>query len=887
MKFCQEANPDWTVEAAVWCDDKFEFNIEDPQYLKVSKKNKATGKKAKKGALHTENSEGSQINSLADIVPPGQTLVVKVSDQGQITSSEVTVETTAVGSQGIAVDGEEAKMDQSLSSISARTVGTLTYATPGSKHDSDEMASDPNAIDSEYLGSQLLCGTCKMQFDSVSSLREHLSNIHNTTLAESDVSYVFEDGTNTEQNGTILGPVNVSNEIKDQVMSENQSGITLQDLKPVVVSIDALSQKKGRDGAVEDDDVECLNVCRMCSQGFYYRDDLDQHMKSHTDEEVESVGMHRCDTCSLVLKNTQEVAKHIQRCHGVSKIFSCSICDKEFFQESSVYRHMKFFHKWEIKIRGEINIPVIVKPAPKNLHSPAASSSGYTMPKTRTDRRKMGRYGKISAQGTVGAKVDKIIQEVVGPKVEVSDPATDTSLVKIELTDQEANLSDKSIVDSLKGSIAGKESQSPSFIIVRDVGLTEEGDTQKIVEKLMTLFRSKAADGDGESNKIPKIVKVTTVGFSQDEMNTITETDLTEALSQIDEKYEASSSKSHTNTLSSLEIVSQSPGRKDENYSGKGYISTLQGKKRVVALGPANENARTVGEEIKSEITSASSEINVDSIIQKGTSGIANFPADSSLFKLLQNDSHSHLLTKVCSADGSSVAQKDQMHMSVKAINNISVSESEEFVQTSCGNQKISDKSRTVDIHQNVSQQNVLLEGFKKLDSLKNDLENEKREKSISKTGEGTVKVQGSVSKKSTISTLAAPAQDQGLSLKSLKTSKNTSNSTIDRQNALVESRTVNVSSTASEKISEGKVAKTETEKTNSSDQESNVPDVKIPKSTLKKAPRGKTTSEKSAERTEPSEPQPERRSSSGRLIKRKTFGDEIEDMSPLRKRYK
>ncbi|RUS74583.1 hypothetical protein EGW08_017664 [Elysia chlorotica] len=885
MKFCQEANPEWTVEAAVWCDDKFEFNIEDPQYLKVGKKNKATGKKGRKGSLQIENNEDNVKNIGGDIIPSGQNFVVKVSDQGQITS-EVTIETTPVGGQSILVDGEEGKTVQNSSNISARTVGTLTYATPGDKQDTEEVTAHPSVLDSEYLGSQLLCGTCKMQFSSVSSLREHLRSVHNTTLAESDVSYVFEDNVNTEQNDTVTGEDNIGKNGKDQATSESQIEATLQDLKPVVLSLESAHQRKIKDETVEDGDVECMNICRMCSQGFYYRDDLDQHMKSHSEEEVEAVGMHRCDTCTLVLKNTQEVAKHIQRCHGVSKIFSCSICDKEFFQESSVYRHMKFFHKWEIKIRGEINIPVIVKPAPKTLHSPAASSSGYTMPKMRADKKKMGRYGKFSNHGSVGAEVDKMIQDVVGSKVEVSYPGIDTSIVKIEVVGHEDNLSDlsdKSLVESLKASTSDKESQSPSFIIVRDAALSGEGDTQKIVEKLMTLLRSKADGGDGDSKKLPKVVKVTTVGFSQDEMNSITETDLTEALTQVDEHFETSSGKNLTNRSTSSEMVNQIPGRKDEHFSGKGYISTLGGKKRVLELGQTNENIESDGKETSLETKSVSPEIILDSATQTdhpGTSGNAVADEELSLVKLLTNSSHSQLSTKVSSSTGNTGNQKNQLI--VKSLDNVSDSKSEESVATG-------------DLQQNVSQQSAPLKGLEKLDSLVHDVEQKNKEKLVSKSGEEKIKVLGSVSQKSTISTLAAPSQNKAISMKSPKTPKNTVTcSTTDKSNLVTGSTTDKkktpgkvISLSSEEKVSEKSTAAAKPvlqEETKPAAHESKLPNEKISKSAPKKGAKGKTAGQKLAQRSERAEPQPERRSSSGRLIKRKTFGDEIEDMSPLRK---
>ena len=871
MKFCKEANPEWTVESAVWCDDKFEFNIEDPQYLKVSKKNKATGKRPKKGVLQAENSEDTFAQTLTDMVPSGQSFVVKVSDQGPVSSSEVTIESTPGSSQTVAVDGEEGEASQNLGSTSARTVGTLTYATPESKQEDHEAVSVSQVTDSDYLGSQLLCGTCKMQFDSVASLREHLRNIHNTTLAESDVSYVYEDNVNGEQTQGTLDSERKGQ--TQQVMSGSQTEVTLQDLKPVVLSVDAVSQRKGRRESVNDMDVECLNVCRMCSQGFYYRDDLDQHMKSHTEEEVESVGMHRCDTCSLVLKNTQEVAKHIQRCHGVSKIFSCSICDKEFFQESSVYRHMKFFHKWEIKIRGEINIPVIVKPAPKVLHSPSATS-GYSMPKTRTDRRKMSKLGKFPSQGTViGVEVDKIIQGVVGSQGAASEAAADSSTVSIELAGQEANLLDKSSSDFLAPSSAGKDSQPPSFIIVRDGALTEEGDTQKIVEKLMTLFRSKTDSADGDAKKQPKIVKVTTVGFSEDEMNAITETDLTEALAQLDENSEAHPNRNYATTSASSDIPIQNPSSSDENLSGKGYFSTLQGKKRAVGL----ETTVCNEENVKREDSVGVSSVSTDGSLQNTQSQFTeNLDRDSSLFQILKKERHTQSLTK---DSGSPVIENQNLSLSTDhLLDNSGNHESLKSVQSTRKKRRVSDTSKAVETVQNTNEEKIL-GGQENLGSPDCDLEKVKSENSaVLKTEQQRVtadKSSGLSVKKSTISTLAAPSQTQGSSLTAAKLSNNR---TIESSN---EAESDSMSNGTLNKTSVDTVAR---DKTDQSVPESTLTEVKTSTITQKKSIKAKATSKKPIVKVEPPA---ERRSSSGRLIKRKTFGDEIEDMSPLVKRKK
>ncbi|GFO43957.1 Zinc finger protein 208 [Plakobranchus ocellatus] len=875
MKFCLEANPDWTIESAVWSDEKFEFNIEDPQYLKVGKKNKTSMKKIKKD-LDADNGDEQLTQSLTDLVPPGQRYVIKVSDQGQITASEITVETTPVEGQESRGNNAEEGNDQS----GARTVGTLTYATSDSKQGVEKAVAD-----SEYLGSQLICGTCKMQFDSVSSLRAHLRSVHNTTLAESDVSYVFEDNVNTGQ--VQATPVVNKEGISDvteqfQAQPAGQQEIIEEDVKPRVVSTGAVSHRKVKSEGINDRDVECLNICRMCSQGFFYRDDLDQHMKSHTEEEVEAVGMHRCDTCNLVLKNTQEVAKHIQRCHGVYKIFSCSICDKEFFQESSVYRHMKFFHKWEIKIRGEINIPVIVKPAPNILHKPASSSLGYVMPKTRTDKKKVSKLGKLSNQSSsIGAKVDKIIESIVEPR-ETSHETVIGSTSTSELPGQDEVQIDKSGSISIEESHGDKDNQVPSFIIVRDGSLTQEGDTQRIVDKLMTLFRSKVDSADGEAKRLPKIVKVTTVGFTQDELNAITEAEVSEALAQIEnsevksqvlssgEKLPADAEKDSAMVIT--EMKSQNLVDGEETVSGKGYISTLQGKKKVVTLEQSSSDSVVVKKESDPDdlVSHKSIQVQVD----------ASSKADNSLEQIIKGEIRSDPHPKDVKSNKSTQKIKRE-HKGSNAMekNSTAVAGSSQF-------SLLGSSQRNAHGSTGHGAENMLQKG-----------DASQREKDGQSKMPHSSKISGSASEKSTVSTLTPlPLSKDGFPIQPTKATQNlsktgnaapslskkkiTSKKSIDKQpGAAMKKASISTDKIARVTLERADVSPSVLETKSSGD--------KIKASSGAKTTKGKDAAAHSKKKKEKAEAEPERRSSSGRLIKRKMFGDEIEDMSPLRKHQK
>ncbi|CAL1526226.1 unnamed protein product, partial [Lymnaea stagnalis] len=208
-----------------------------------------------------------------------------------------------------------------------------------------------------------------MQFSGISSLRCHLKKVHNTTLDKSNLS-VFYETENTS------GELKVDPEIMTQAGNSNMSegsdpeeATESSQAKCATVKIIGYDSRQ----LCADDPQLMPYSCLMCTMRYISKSELHNHMKTHADEDVERVGMHRCDVCLYVMKNTQQVTKHILKFHGVPQIFICSICHREFFQLSSVHRHMRFFHKWEIKIRGESSIPVLVKPAPLSIQKPGCS----------------------------------------------------------------------------------------------------------------------------------------------------------------------------------------------------------------------------------------------------------------------------------------------------------------------------------------------------------------------------------------------------------------------------------------------------------------------------------------------------------------------------------
>ncbi|KAH9504816.1 hypothetical protein Btru_062024 [Bulinus truncatus] len=320
VKYCESVDSDWSIDIAVWFDDNFEFNTSETLFVKANKK---------KG------------DKLLKVSSPNSS---SFSEKKQLAESTFTKPIK-----------EKKVKENSPSSLHRTTktcpVGPHTQTSPAAGGQTKSSDTDDNPD----LGvSKLLCGSCAMQFPSLSNLHTHLLEVHKTTLDKTDLSLVYEETetTKSQQDDATMKKDNFIIEM-DTAVEELSS----QDKAPLKIIVFDDTQM------CADDPQVMPYACFMCSMRYTNKADLHEHMRSHSDGDVERVGLHRCDTCLFVMKNTQQVAKHILKFHGIQEIFICSICYREFFQSSSVYRHMRFFHKWEIKIRGECNIPVLVKPA--------------------------------------------------------------------------------------------------------------------------------------------------------------------------------------------------------------------------------------------------------------------------------------------------------------------------------------------------------------------------------------------------------------------------------------------------------------------------------------------------------------------------------------------
>ncbi|CAG5118031.1 unnamed protein product, partial [Candidula unifasciata] len=399
IKFCQSMDPTWTIDKAVWSDDSFELNVNKPQFLKVNKKkvNKDKGSNNSAVAVATNSEANHHVDSAhaegvsdkyvitVSLQPPERDTAVHTKtaetvhdDSPSERNEQLSIHTVSSVNRNDTKDnitsvGHDIPSASSFSNITADEGTPLSdVASEGDNASTTTKTAGVKEVLETSGNSLLFCSICAMQFRGVSSLRYHLRKVHKITVHQSDLSSWYSSSTQNNKHQT---------KADTQVQTVNQNSENNKEK----VSI----EKTGENGTVrvagcndskkhvnESPELSVSHVCPVCSEKFSSKICLSEHLKSHSEEDVESVGLHRCDICTSVMKNTQQVTKHIIKVHGVKQIFVCSICNREFYQQSSVYRHMKFLHKWEIKIRGEACIPVFVKPAPLSMHSPIKNTVG-------------------------------------------------------------------------------------------------------------------------------------------------------------------------------------------------------------------------------------------------------------------------------------------------------------------------------------------------------------------------------------------------------------------------------------------------------------------------------------------------------------------------------
>lgn len=78
--------------------------------------------------------------------------------------------------------------------------------------------------------------------------------------------------------------------------------------------------------------------CKICHRSYYHQRHLDYHTRKHTGDQ-----RYKCDMCSpeKSFYYSDAVKWHKIRHHGEPAPFNCSICNKKFIHEKSLYTHEK------------------------------------------------------------------------------------------------------------------------------------------------------------------------------------------------------------------------------------------------------------------------------------------------------------------------------------------------------------------------------------------------------------------------------------------------------------------------------------------------------------------------------------------------------------------
>lgn len=89
-------------------------------------------------------------------------------------------------------------------------------------------------------------------------------------------------------------------------------------------------------------------VCVQCGKGYSQKHSLNSHMKIHEDEKL-GPNACKCPDCGKCFKNRLCLKAHILRTHRTDlvagkRIFSCSICGRQLYDERNLNKHIAAVH---------------------------------------------------------------------------------------------------------------------------------------------------------------------------------------------------------------------------------------------------------------------------------------------------------------------------------------------------------------------------------------------------------------------------------------------------------------------------------------------------------------------------------------------------------------
>ena len=93
-------------------------------------------------------------------------------------------------------------------------------------------------------------------------------------------------------------------------------------------------------------------VCKYCNTNFKHRQSKHKHMRLCKQKLEDSVKFS-CAVCNKQFTHKDSLLKHQRgRCKGLTSIYKCETCDKEFDRPANLKRHMAIHDKQHYKCNG-------------------------------------------------------------------------------------------------------------------------------------------------------------------------------------------------------------------------------------------------------------------------------------------------------------------------------------------------------------------------------------------------------------------------------------------------------------------------------------------------------------------------------------------------------
>ena len=93
-------------------------------------------------------------------------------------------------------------------------------------------------------------------------------------------------------------------------------------------------------------------VCKYCNTNFKHPQSKHKHMRLCKQKLEDSVKFS-CAVCNKQFTHKDSLLKHQRgRCKGLTSIYKCETCDKEFDRSANLKRHMAIHDKQHYKCNG-------------------------------------------------------------------------------------------------------------------------------------------------------------------------------------------------------------------------------------------------------------------------------------------------------------------------------------------------------------------------------------------------------------------------------------------------------------------------------------------------------------------------------------------------------